>query len=118
MTTPKFSAEVSIYHSTATYVSSSFGISAAEVGPAAGILPQMRATGEYWNCVGEHREAGFPMDLSRFFCAGEGDGSGPSGPREPVCRPSCTPCGTIPGQSGRWKTCIKRDCEDVTIRCR
>jgi len=119
---PGFSAQVSIYQSTATYLTSSFGGSpgGVAVDEAGSVLPQMIATGEYWNCVAEHREAGFSMDLSAFFCAGEGGDSGPRGPQEQVCTPGCSKqCGpSSEGLPGRWKTCIKRNCDDYEVRCR
>jgi hypothetical protein len=73
MTMPGFSAEVSIYKSTATYFTSSFGrsVDRIAIGQTAGILPQLIATSGYWRCVAEHNEAGFPPDLSDFFCRGE-----------------------------------------------
>lgn len=113
MTLPTFSAEASIYRSTATYIAGSTGVStdAVAMGPAAVILPQLIATGEYWNCVAEHYEAGFPMNMSNFFCAGEGGGEGPTGPQEPTCRPGCGPC--INGV----RTCITYDCSDYERPC-
>jgi len=86
-----------------------------------GLLPQLRARGGYWQCLAEHREAGFPMDLSSFFCQGEigepppGYEPGPSGP---VCRPRCSRCQVDDDSpTGRSKVCIKADCDSVDRPC-
>jgi hypothetical protein len=123
MTIPGFSAEVSIYQSTATYFVASFSSSADGValGPVAKLIPQMIAQSDYWNCVAEHVEAGFPMGMSGgFYCRGEeGDPRSGSAPDLPdlQCQPGCTPCRRVAGKSGRWKTCTKRNCDDYEVRC-
>ena len=121
MSMPSFTAEASLYTTSERYRCAGFSrVDRIAIGQTAGILPQLIATSEYWRCVAEHNEAGFPSDLSDFFCRGEeGDPRGGGGPSPPadVCPPSCTTCRPVTGRSGRWKTCVKRDCETYEVRC-
>lgn len=81
---------------------------------AAGVIPQLRRTD--WECVKDCTEGGMEWGVCTNFCTGPDEGGG-GGPRDPVCRPSCSPCRRVAGQPGRWKTCLLRNCDDRTIRC-
>ena|SRR5713101_6299528 len=110
MNLPGFTAEVSLYKSSMTYFMNS---SASSAGGNFVVQPQLRKTD--FECVHDCLEAGGPSSVCNFFCTENIDDGG--GRSDPVCRPSCSPCRRVPGQAGRWRTCILRNCDDRMIRC-
>jgi hypothetical protein len=109
MTIPGFGAEASIYQSTATYFSGSFGSSADGIA----VVPQLKASGliasgDYWNCMGEHGEAGFDVGLSDFFCRGQQGGGG--GRPNLACISCKLKCNAKPVAQ---QAACRQQCEDV-----
>lgn len=126
MTIPGFSAEVSIYQSTATYFTGSFGSSAN------GIAVEQAALD---NCVLRHLAqdeslaeaysvcSGFPPPSSEFFGGGGDGGDGGEGVVDwgwgvPSCNWSCSPC-RLDDQSatGVSKYCVGHDCQGYITPC-
>lgn len=121
MNLPGFTAEATVYQSSGQYRSTSVSANSEEQG--GGILPQLPRQMKLLQCLQGCSNAGSP-DFCRDQCfwqdfgeSGGGGGGNGGGGRNPVCRPSCGPCRSVAGESGRWKTCVKRNCDTYDVRC-
>lgn len=115
---PGFTAEGSVYKTRGHYRLAT-GRAGGIVAPVGrGLLPQLRQID--WECAHDCLEAGADMGICGFFCEERGEEGEGGGIPEPVCRPQCSlRCGpSSEGLPGRWKTCIKRNCDDYEVRCR
>lgn len=81
------------------------------------VLPQLPIGFCMADCDFNNSNDPFMAMVCKMQCMGDGGGGGGNSPGEPTCRPSCTRCRSLPGQSGRWKTCINRNCDDREVRC-
>lgn len=86
-----------------------------------GLIPQLMRVD--WECVGECREAGGPLDICGFFCTEQEEGGGGEGPPE-RCRPGCSrlcqwvsDVDEVP-RPGYYRFCLTPTCEVVARRCR
>jgi hypothetical protein len=119
---PGFIAEASVY-TTRNHYRLATGQTGGIVAPVdSELIPQLRKVD--WECVAEHREAGFDMDMSAFFCEerggseGGGDRETGGGGRPLRCMPDCSECGpSSDGRPGLWKSCTKSNCTDHEVRC-
>jgi hypothetical protein len=105
MAIPGFGAEAAVYRSVNNYqwvgrpaAVTPIGISAVQ--PAAAIYIDGRFV-----CYGELGPFGVPQC---YPPAGGGE----------RCRPQCTPCRTAPDMPGRWRFCLRPDCDLVEVPCR
>jgi hypothetical protein len=113
MNLPGFTAEASLYKSMRQYRRTG-NLSAFARGR--GVLPQLPIGFCMADCDFNETD---PLSnaVCKFGCLDQQDGGSVGGPGNPICRPSCTRCHTVPGQPGRWKTCIDRKCDDREVRC-
>jgi hypothetical protein len=113
MNIPSFTAEASLSESSQRYLTSS--------------LSRLGNHGSKWSAASNSVQPSMAIYLDgRFVCNGEVTDNGfincdpiggGGGPRDPLCRPGCGPCRRVPGEPGRWKTCILRNCDDVERKC-
>lgn len=116
MNMPGFTAEVSVYKTRGHYRRATGQPGGIFTPVGRGLFPQLRKID--WECAHDCLEAGGNMGICGFFCEERGEEGG-GGLPEPVCRPSCSSCGpSSEGLPGRWKTCIKRNCDEHEVRCR
>jgi len=111
---PGFTAEASIYKTVRQYRMAG---TRNNLGGGRGVLPQLPIGFCMADCDFTEHDPLSNM-ACKFDCLGGQEGGGGGGPREPVCRPSCSPCRPVAGKPGRWKTCITRNCDDNEVRCR
>ncbi len=120
MNLPGFTAETTVYKSSGSYRGTS--VSASPAGKAGTILPQLRRQMKLLQCLQGCSYADSPdycADLcywNEFTDAGGGENGGGGGPQQ-VCTPGCGPCRAVPGEPGRTKTCVKRNCDTYDVRC-
>jgi hypothetical protein len=111
---PSFTAEASLYRNSGHYRMAGIPHDLAGNG---GVIPQLPIGFCMANC--DHIQDDFLRSVCNLNCLdGGGGGGGGGGVGGQVCRPSCSPCRAVPGEPGRWKTCIKRNCDDYEVRCR
>ena len=110
---PGFTAEASLYKSTRQY--RRMGNPAA-VARSRGVLPQLPIGFCMADCDFNETD---PLSnaVCKFGCLDQQDGGAGGGPGDLTCKPSCSRCSRVPGQPGRWKTCIDRRCNDREVRC-
>ena len=111
MNLPGFSAEASLYKSVRQY-----RMAGTRKPGSRGVLPQLPIGFCMADCDFTEHD---PLSNAacKFDCLGQSDGGGPGGPGDQVCTPGCTPCRRVAGKTGRWKTCITRNCDDREVRC-
>ncbi len=109
---PGFTANASLYKTSGHYRTA--GTPNDLVGNRE-ILPQLPIGFCMANC--DRIQDDFMRTVCNVGCFDQGGGGGGGGIPEPVCRPSCSSCRRVPGLSGRWRTCITRNCDDYERSC-
>jgi len=109
MSMPNFTAEASLYATTALYRTATVGGSMTD---GRAILPQLRSTGFCMADCDFNSTDPLSNAACKFDCLNDGGGGGgPSGPGGPSCKPSCGPC--VDGT----RLCIKADCDTYERSC-
>ena len=112
MNMPGFNAEASLGKTNGSYRMVG---SRNNSGGSRGVLPQLPIGFCMANC--DHIQDDFMRSVCNLNCLGQGGGGGGGGGGAPTCRPGCSTCKPVAGQPGRWKTCIRRNCDDYEVRC-
>ena len=112
MNMPGFKAEASLYKTSGHYRMA--GTPNDLVG-SRGVLPQLPIGFCQANC--DAISDPFLRTVCELQCADQGGCGGGGGGGGQFCRPGCGPCRRVTGKPGRWKTCIRRNCDDYEVRC-
>jgi hypothetical protein len=80
------------------------------------VLPQLPIGFCQANC--DRIDDPFLRSVCNIRCMDQGGGGGTGGGGGQTCRPGCGPCHHDPDSpTGRYKTCIKRNCDTYDVRC-
>jgi hypothetical protein len=116
MNMPGFTAETSLHQTRGRYRARA-GAHAASAGGRE-VVPQLPIGWCMADCDEQYPWGSLDNFICKYNCTGDGDGGGTGGGGEPRCRPRCSPCrGDMDSESGRSRTCLRADCDEITVPC-